>query len=663
MKFRVFICHLIVISAFGAVDWKPVTPEQLALKAPKIDPKADAEAFFWEAWVEDTTQGGYFMHRQENYIRIKLFNARAVEKWGNVEVPYSPEFGMSIADFRGRVIKADGSIVEVKGNQVKESVKAKSKSLNIRQKSFAFPGLEPGVIIEYQYTEVYNERILRYVKLPMQLSVPTWEVNYYVKPISREYVTEGMKAYPFNCNPSAWEPVKQIGNRQGFVRTGVKNVPAFVEEPNMPAEDDVKAWLLIYYSESTQEKPDKYWPSLGRKLRDQFNREVKVNGEIKTIAAELTAPHQTALAKAEALAVYCQSKIKNVAYRADGMTNEQSENFYKKIWKEGYNSGDTLKNKIGRPSDVRALFFALAEAAGLQPAWLATASSNGALFRMDFMDPYMLDNRLIGIPDGENLRFFNPGVPYLPPGMADYDEQGQAALLCDAKNPRLLRIPASAPEYSHLERNAKLKLDAEGTVSGHAQIRYFGHFAVEEKRRHDNRSQAEREDVVRKEFERQYPGAKITALKVENADVPMGIYTVSFDISMEGYGQRTGKRLFFQPAFFNFGEAPLFSASSRVHPVSFQHAYFENDSITTELPEAYALEQAEMPGTLNLGGAGSYTLTAGLQRDNPILTVTRKMTWGTNGTLYFEPKFYAPVKQAWDVIHKNNTHQLTLKAL
>ena len=60
--------------------WKPVTPEILALKAPKIDPKADAEAIFWESWVEDYAQGGYAQHRSENYIRIKLYNARAVER-------------------------------------------------------------------------------------------------------------------------------------------------------------------------------------------------------------------------------------------------------------------------------------------------------------------------------------------------------------------------------------------------------------------------------------------------------------------------------------------------------------------------------------------------------------------------------------------------------
>jgi hypothetical protein len=662
MYLRLLLCHLIVMSAFSAIDWKPVTPEILALKAPKIDPKADAEAIFWEVWVEDTTQGGYPVHRQENYVRIKLFNARAVEKWGDVEVPYFAEFNMTIADFKGRVIKPNGNVIDVKGNQVKESVKAKSKTINLRQKSFAFPNLEPGDIIEYQYTEVISERLLRYLKLPMQLSVPVWEVTYNVKPISRDLISESMKAYPFNYQASNWEPVKQIGTRQGFVSTGAKNMAAFVEEPSMPSEDDVKAWMMIYYSENGQEKPDKYWPSLGRKLRDTFNHDVKINGEIKALAAQVTAGKNTIQEKAEALSIYCQSEIKNVNYRAAGVTNEIADNYYKKLRKDTYNSGDTLKNKIGDSSDVRALFFALAEAAGLQPVWMAVGTSDGALFRADFMDSYMLRNRLIGIPDGQSLRFYNPGVPYLPPGMADYDEQGQPALVCDAKNPRLMTVPATAPEFSHLERTANLKLDAEGAISGNVKVRHFGHFAVTEKRRLDEKSPAEREELIRKEYERQYAGAKITNLKIENADVPLGIFSVAFDIAMEGYGQRTGKRLFFQPAFFNLGENPLFTASTRVHPVAFSNAYYENDVITLEMPEGYTLEQPEMPGKIELGGAGAYTQTAGLSKDKPVLTISRKLTWGSNGNLYYDRKVYGPVKQAWDLIHKYNTHQLTLRA-
>ena len=35
------------------MTWKPVTPADLAVKAPVVDPKADAEALLWEVRVFD----------------------------------------------------------------------------------------------------------------------------------------------------------------------------------------------------------------------------------------------------------------------------------------------------------------------------------------------------------------------------------------------------------------------------------------------------------------------------------------------------------------------------------------------------------------------------------------------------------------------------------
>ncbi|MDX2268223.1 MAG: DUF3857 domain-containing protein [Bryobacter sp.] len=662
MLSRIILFHFIVITSQAGLNWKPVNPAELNLKAPKIDPKADAEAIFWEAWVEDTTQGGYAMHRQENYLRIKLFNARAVEKWGNVEVDYYPGEGMSISDFKGRVIKPDGTIVEVKGDQVKETTKQKQSKQTIRTKSFAFPALEPGVIIEYQYTKVYNERWLRYVKLPMQMEVPVWEINYFVKPAGRDLAGERMKAYPFNCEPTAWEPAKANGLRQGFVRTGTKNVPAFVEEPNMPSEDDTMGWLLVYYSPSEQQNPEKYWKSLGRKMEGEMNRPVKVSGEIKALAAEITAGKTSIGDKADAIAVYCQTKLKNAYYSANGVTLEERQQFFKKI-KEDFDTNDALRLKMGRPKDILGIFYALSEAAGLHPTWMAVGSSLSAMFRPNFMDPYLLDNRMVGIPDNGELRFYNPGVPYIPPGMADYDEQGQAALVCDPKDPKLVLLPNSGPEFTVLRRKAKLALSDSGALSGNVELTHFGHFAVAEKRRLESLSPAEREEAVKKSLEERHPGIQIAKLTVENADVPMGVLTFRYDFTLEGFGQRTGKRIFFQPAFFNHNDAPRFANAERKYPVVFRNAFREEDEIEIALPEGFRLEEAEMPGNLQMGEVGKLSLTARVTKDDKEISVRRAFSWGSpTAGLFFEAKDYPAVKQAWDRIHEINQHQLTVRA-
>ena len=42
--------------ALAADDWKPVDPSHLAMKAPVVEPEADAEAILWDVRVDDESQ-------------------------------------------------------------------------------------------------------------------------------------------------------------------------------------------------------------------------------------------------------------------------------------------------------------------------------------------------------------------------------------------------------------------------------------------------------------------------------------------------------------------------------------------------------------------------------------------------------------------------------
>ncbi len=55
-KLTFFFSFLLVfsqISIAGDKDWQPISPEELAMKTPKIEADADAEALFWEVYVAD----------------------------------------------------------------------------------------------------------------------------------------------------------------------------------------------------------------------------------------------------------------------------------------------------------------------------------------------------------------------------------------------------------------------------------------------------------------------------------------------------------------------------------------------------------------------------------------------------------------------------------
>lgn len=662
MKAFLFLFILVNCSALVALDWKPIPPEQLSLKTPKLDPNADAESIFWEAYVRDDPAGnGYLNHIVENYMRIKLYNNRAVEKYGNIEIPYYSAQKMTVSQIRGRTIRPDGTIVEVPGSAVSDATLSKSGKSKTQAKSFAMPALEPGAIIEYQWTEVFSEFVPRYVPLIMQREIPMWLVTYKVRPVREFGFSEQMRAYPFNCNPSPWEPVQKDLSHPGFVETHVNDVPAWIDEPSMPAQDDVRAWMLLYYTPTSKDKAADYWPSLGKQINSEFRKTVKVNGEIKKLAQELTASAEAPLSKADLLHEYCVKNIKNVSYNAEGVTSEERSEFFKNL-KETHTVTDTLRLKKGTPEHILSLFFSLAEALGLNPIYVRGGSANGAVFRANFLDPFLLRNRFVAISSsGQDYRYYNPGIPYLPPGMLDWDEQAQPALVADPKSPKLVMLPATKAEQSSTKRKADLTLSEDGTVRGTVTQAYFGHFGVREKMNLGEMSEGSREEDYKKRLESRYAGAKINNLKLQNANAVSGPLLVSYEIELPNFAQRTGKRLFLPAGFFQLGDKPLFSAPNRKLPIVFRHAYTEEDEVNIRFPETFTLDNAEMPGEIRIADVGDYSFTAKIANAEPLLMMKRKFVWGKNGVLFYDASAYPAMKSAWDKLHNANMATLTLK--
>lgn len=102
----------------------------------------------------------------------------------------------------------------------------------------------------------------------------------------------------------------------------------------------------------------------------------------------------------------------------------------------------------------------------------------------------------------------------------------------------------------------------------------------------------------------------------------------------------------------------MFSASSRRHDLYFHFPWKEEDYIEITLPEGFALDNAEAPGSLNLGEAGSYETSLGVTQDKKILVYKRNFTFKA---LILQKANYTAVKGAFDTIHNADNHAITLK--
>jgi hypothetical protein len=179
-KSGVFASIFLITLPLFAADWPPVTPAELALKQPKIDKEADAEALLWDVRVTDDTSGNIDRAIQTHYVRVKIFTDRGRDKYSTVDLSFDNRTNLS--EIAGRTIKPNGEIVELKKDAVYERVLVKTGGLKVKVKSFAMPGVEAGSIIEYRWKETFNDQLTNYIRLQFQRDIPVHLVQYHVKP-------------------------------------------------------------------------------------------------------------------------------------------------------------------------------------------------------------------------------------------------------------------------------------------------------------------------------------------------------------------------------------------------------------------------------------------------------------------------------------------------
>ena len=626
-----------------AEDWRPINQSDLTSKTSVVEKDADAEALFWEVRLDD---GEIDKTILRHYLRVKIFTARGVEANGRVDLPYTS--GVRIADISGRTIKPDGTIVELKKDAVLERTIIKTSKVKVRAKSFAMPGVEPGAIVEIQWRED-RESLAQYTRLEFQRDIPIRSVKYYIKP----FVSN---AFPFPMLFSVFHmpnvPLEKEKN--GFYSFTMSNVLAFREEPYMPPDSEVRPWILVYYADPQEVTVGQYWNGFGRGTFESDKSALKINGDIKKAATEVIGTTTDAEDKLRKLFDFTRTKVTNPFDDISGARTEDLAKF-----KENNSPADTLKRGVGTPFDIDMLFAALAAAAGFDVRVARLSDRSDVFFDPSFKNSYFLSTYDIAVKLRDRWQFFNPGNRYVPFGMLGWSEEGVPALIPDAKEPLFVRTSMSQPDKSMKKRTAKFRLLEDGSLEGDVQVEYTGHFAIDEKEYYDALNTAEQEQEVTATVKERLSTAQVTAIVLENAKDPVKPLAIRYHIRVPQYAQRTGRRLFFQPGFFEHSAAATFSSGSRAHPISFPFAWSEQDDITIEFPNGFELETPEAPG--NLASGDFANLEIRMTTNGRSLHYERRFSFGANGSLLFPATQYGRLKGLFDAFDQRNAAALTLR--
>ncbi len=634
---------LLVPAVVLADDWRPIDPAEMALKTPLVEKDADAEAIFWEVKVDDSQVDQIAFN---HHLRIKIFTERGKESQSKVDLQY---YNYSrIKDIAARVIKNDGTMIELKKDDIYDSTLVKLNGLKVKTKSFALPGIEPGAIVEYRWREVFPGGSANRLRLHFQRDIPVQNVSYYLKPYM------GMGYQPFRMGDAKF--VKDKGN---FFRMTLNNVKAFREEPRMPPENEVRSWVFLYYTDEQKPDSDRYWKDLGRKMFEATKNDMKVNDDIKAAVAGIVGDAASPEAKLQRIYDFCRTEIKNTSDDASGLTADEREKL-----KSNKSPADTLKNKRGTGSDVDMLFAALSKAAGFDARFAMSGNRSDMFFDRTLANSAFLGAAFVAVKLGEKWEFFSPAETYTPFGMLGWPEEAQEVLITDPKDPIWANSPIATPAKSLEKRTGKFELHADGTLEGDVRIEYTGHLASEKKEFNDDDSPAQREETLKENLKRRMTTAELSDIKIENVTDPIKPFVYSYRVRVPGYAQRTGKRLFLQPGFFEHGGAALFTASNRQQSIYFSYAWSEQDDIEIDLPEGYALDSADAPAAIDPAATqqiSGHSVKISVTTDGKKLFYRRKFFFGGNQTIMFPASAYTSLKQLFDMVNKHDNHTITLK--
>lgn len=619
--------------------WRPVTPAELQMTKPLVEPDADAEAIFWEVRLDDKKFNRLSV---DHYVRVKIFTERGRERFAKMDIPFSK--GKKVENVAARVIRPDGSVVELKATDIFERELVRAGKQRVLAKSFAVPAIEPGVIVEYQYSETFKGETAGGERLVFQRDIPLQRIAYYVRP--QKDATLSFRSYNM-------QDTKFAEDSQGFRYAIMTNVPAFKEEPYMPPDDEVRRWVYLSYRTLGNLLQWNFLSNSWGMVSAKFAKSTKA---VKAKTAELTNGVMSDEEKVRRIYDFVQKRMKNVSIDTT-YTDEQIDDMNIE------DADDALKRGVGNSFHLDMLFASMTKAAGLETKIILGGDRSDNFFSPEKY-PYIGFVQMAGVAVkvGTEWMYFDPCTPFVPFGMIPWTRESVKAMLIGEDDFVWQTVPAADHLRSNAKRTGKFQLSADGTLEGDLRLEYSGHQGISRRRDQARDSVAQREESVRDEVKKRISTAEVSAIGIENFDDSSKPLTYTMKVRVANYAQKAGKRIILQPGFFEQGSSPVFSSATRTYSMYFPYPWSEDDDIEIKLPADYELDGADSPGEVKDSGLiGRDNINISIAAERHTLLYKRSFYFGRKGNIYFPAETYAPLKNLFDAFHKADTHAISLR--
>ncbi len=556
----------------------------------------------------------------------------------------------------------DGKIVKTKLDNDKVY---RSATDNVIIVSFAFPEVKEGSVLELSYAITsdffYNFRGWRFQSTyPERWNQFRYEIPeyYQYRQSSRGYLSfqvnktePGSITYNINTTTMSQE---RVGGNEVQTQTltaptvkgvlGIKDVPAFVPEPNIDCEDNYLQSLdfeisTVQFPNSVPKDYSGSWESVNKDMLgdEEFGKLVKTNGFIKDTVSAVCSNLTTELDKAVAIYTYLQNRMK-----WDGTYHIWSQDGLKKPFNE----------RVGSSSELNLLLNLMLTTAGLNSSPVLFSTRDNGVAASIFPTITKFNSVLTSVSIGDKTYLLDITSKLSPFGvLPTNDINGRGRI-----------INSSGGGWANLDPVEKfrginqytLNLDADGKFSGLITSSSAGYAGM--LLRKDITAEKNIDDYIRKvqENTKGLTVNKFAFTDVNNIYKPV---SDSMFVDITDNAEIIGDKIMFKPLLFEVIEKNRYTLEERKYPVNYNYPVSERYIFTYTIPDGYSVESLPASGVIKMPD-NSISVSYNIQASGNKITLGYK--FNVDKILFLPPE-YANIRSLYDQIVKKHSEQVILK--
>ncbi len=460
------------------------------------------------------------------------------------------------------------------------------------------PGADPGGIVAWEFVQ----------KLPSYQSEYTWNFQLGIPVV---------KAV-FQVNlPAGWHdeakwfrhaaiPATQVApNQYRWEADHVKGVD-LSHVALAPDWDALAARMVLHFSPQPIPKSNSAeWTKIGEWYGQLAAGKTAGGPNIKAAALGLVSPDADFMTRVDRIAAYMQKNIRYVGIEI-GIGG----------WRP-HSAREVFQNQYGDCKDKATLMISMLKDVGIRATWVLVDTDRG------FVSPTVPsidgDHVIVAITipqgyrnaqmksvvttrTGQRYLIFDPTNEYVPAGLLPEYLQGGWGLLVAGDDSQVMHLPVLAPSTDVTSWQAHLKLAANGTLTGTAQVKEQGASSWASRQYYAKSTPRQVKDhlnAMLRDDLNQFTLKSDTITNVLALDKPLSIH---YDLSAPGYAQVAGSLLLVRPRVLGSVEDEL-DHKTRNYPISFPELGTWRDSISIAMPPGYTVEDLPDPVHVNLGFA------------------------------------------------------------